>query len=131
MSAPHRRPPRVVGVGIDLAVVSRFGRALERHPELRERLFTRTERTLPSGAPRGIASLAARFAAKEAVTKALGGPPGLRWHDTEIRTGPAGEPILHISGTVREAARLQGIGSWYVSLTHDGDLASAMVVAAR
>lgn len=128
--AVPRRPPRIVGVGIDIAVVSRFTRALERHPALGERLFTSAERLLPSGAPRPPASLVARFAAKEAIAKALGSPGGLRWHDAEIRTGPAGEPVVHVSGTVLRAARERGVRAWHVSLTHDGDMASAMVVAA-
>ncbi|MFI8520758.1 holo-ACP synthase [Streptomyces sp. NPDC085481] len=114
---------------MDVAAIGRFGRALERSPGLAERLFTPAELALPSGARRGTASLAARFAAKEAVAKVLGAPGGLRWHDTEIRTGPRSRPTLHVRGTVAAAAARQGITSWHLSLTHDAGLASAVVIA--
>ncbi|MFC9626925.1 holo-ACP synthase [Streptomyces sp. NPDC056930] len=120
----------MVGVGIDVAAIGRFGQALEGNPGLADRLFTPAERSLPSGAPRGTASLAARFAAKEALAKALGAPGGLRWHDTEVRTGPGGRPVLHVRGTVEAAAARHGITSWHLSLTHDADVASAVVIAA-
>ncbi|MEU6079073.1 holo-ACP synthase [Streptomyces sp. NPDC047108] len=120
----------MVGVGIDVAAITRFGQALERNPGLADRLFTDEERALPSGAPRGTASLAARFAAKEALAKALGAPGGLRWHDSEVRTGPGGRPLLHVRGTVAAAAARHGITSWHLSLTHDADVASAVVIAA-
>uniref|UniRef100_E2EKM0 Holo-[acyl-carrier-protein] synthase n=1 Tax=Streptomyces sp. SANK 61196 TaxID=764784 RepID=E2EKM0_9ACTN len=122
-------PPLIVGIGIDVAGIDRFGRALDRNPGLARRLFTEAELTLPSGAARGTASLAARFAAKEAVAKALGAPGGLRWHDAEIRTVAGGRPTLRVRGTVAAAAARCGIGSWHVSLTHDADVASAVVVA--
>jgi holo-[acyl-carrier protein] synthase len=73
--------------------------------------------------------LAARFAAKEAVAKVLGAPKGLRWHDAEIRTGPGGRPVLRVRGTVAAAAARRGITAWHVSLTHDADVASAVVIA--
>jgi holo-[acyl-carrier protein] synthase len=68
----------VVGVGIDVVDVARFGESLDRTPGLRERLFT------PGEATHRLASLAARFAAKEAVAKALGAPVGMAWHDAEV-----------------------------------------------
>ncbi|MGP3922393.1 MULTISPECIES: holo-ACP synthase [unclassified Streptomyces] len=123
-------PPQVVGVGIDVAAIGRFALALERNPGLADRLFTGAELALPSGARRGTASLAARFAAKEAVAKALGAPGGLRWHDTEVRTAPGGRPMLHVRGTVAAAAAQRGVTSWHLSLTHDADVASAVVIAA-
>ncbi|MGY1434633.1 holo-ACP synthase [Streptomyces reniochalinae] len=119
----------MVGVGIDVAGIARFGLALQRSPGLADRLFTPRERALPSGTPRGTASLAARFAAKEALAKALGAPSGLRWHDAEVRTGPTGRPSLRVTGTVAAAAARHGIGAWHLSLTHDADVASAVVLA--
>ncbi|MEU3208398.1 4'-phosphopantetheinyl transferase superfamily protein, partial [Streptomyces cyaneofuscatus] len=74
----------IIGVGIDVAEIERFGAALERTPQLADRLFVESELTLPSGERRGIASLAARFAAKEALAKALGAPGGLLWSDAEV-----------------------------------------------
>ncbi|WP_418961368.1 holo-ACP synthase [Streptomyces tritici] len=119
----------MAGVGIDVAAITRFGLALERNPGLAERLFTPAELVGPSGARRGTASLAARFAAKEAVAKCLGAPGGLRWHDVEVRTGPGGRPALHVRGSVAAAAARLGIASWHLSLTHDADVASAVVIA--
>jgi holo-[acyl-carrier protein] synthase len=119
----------IVSVGIDVVLVERFGKALERTPLLVERLFTSAERVTPSGNPRSAESLAARFAAKEAVAKALGAPGGLHWHDCEIVTDPDGRPWLTVSGTVAQAAAERGISRWHLSLSHDGGIASAMVVA--
>ncbi|GAA0515168.1 holo-[acyl-carrier-protein] synthase [Paractinoplanes deccanensis] len=119
----------IVAVGIDVVLVERFARALERTPLLGVRLFTEDERMTGSGSPRSAESLAARFAAKEAVAKALGAPAGLRWHDCEIVADPDGRPWLTVSGTVAAAATERGINRWHLSLSHDGGIASAMVVA--
>jgi holo-[acyl-carrier protein] synthase len=121
----------IVAVGMDVVLVSRFVRALDRTPQLAERLFTESERTTSHGSPRPVESLAARFAAKEAVAKALGAPTGLNWHDCEIVTDPAGRPWLTTSGTVAAAAAERGVARWHLSLSHDGGIASAMVVAER
>ncbi|MEU5565677.1 holo-ACP synthase [Micromonospora musae] len=119
----------IVAVGIDVVLVDRFARALERTPLLAERLFTEAERYTRAGSPRLPESLAARFAAKEAVAKALGAPAGLNWHDCEIVPDPGGRPWLSVSGTVAAAAVEHGINRWHLSLSHDGGIASAMVVA--
>ena len=119
----------IVAVGIDVVQVDRFSRALERTPLLSERLFTEAEWLTASGNPRSSESLAARFAAKEAVAKALGAPRGLHWHDCEIVTDPDGRPWLTVSGTVAAAAKERGVNRWHLSLSHDGGIASAMVVA--
>lgn len=113
----------IVGVGIDVVDVERFGQALERTPALRERLFTEEERSLP------LNSLAARFAAKEALAKALGAPVGLQWHDATVRRGADGRPHLSITGTVAARADALGVHAWHVSLSHDAGIASAVVVA--
>ncbi|MEU6078632.1 holo-ACP synthase [Micromonospora sp. NPDC047074] len=119
----------IVAVGIDVVLVDRFGRALERTPLLADRLFTEAERFTRAGNPRSPESLAARFAAKEAVAKALGAPAGLSWHDCEIVPDPHGRPWLTVSGSVAAAAVERGIDRWHLSLSHDGGIASAMVVA--
>ncbi|GAB2815058.1 holo-ACP synthase [Actinocorallia aurea] len=113
----------IVGVGIDVVDVARFGAALERTPKLAERLFTEAERGLP------VRSLAARFAAKEALAKALGAPGGLLWTDAEIRRDASGRPSLHVEGTISAVADPLGITAWHVSLSHDGGIATAMVIA--
>lgn len=113
----------IIGVGIDAVDIARFEESLRRTPALATRLFTDLERELP------MRSLAARFAAKEALAKALGGPGGLGWHDAEVRRGPKGEPLLLVTGTVAAAATERGITRWHLSLSHDGGLAVAVVVA--
>ena len=119
----------IVSVGIDVVLVEKFTRALERTPLLGDRIFTEAELLTTSGNPRSAESLAARFAAKEAVAKALGAPGGLHWHDCEVVTDPDGRPWLTVSGTVAAAAAERGITFWHLSLSHDGGIASAMVVA--
>ena len=113
----------IVGVGIDVVDVARFGATLERTPALRERLFTDGERPLP------LNSLAARFAAKEALAKALGAPSGMHWQDAEVHRAGDGRPHFEVRGTV--AARLEALGilSIHLSLSHDAGIASAVVVA--
>jgi holo-[acyl-carrier protein] synthase len=117
------------GIGVDVVLVERFARAIERTPLLPERLFTAAERLTPAGNPRTVESLAARFAAKEAVAKALGAPGGMLWHDCEVVSDEDGRPWLTVGGTVAEAARGFGIVRWHLSLSHDGGIASAFVLA--
>jgi holo-[acyl-carrier protein] synthase len=119
----------IVGVGIDVAEIERFGRALERTPVLAERLFVEAELWLPTGERRGVASLAARFAAKEALAKALGAPRGMSWTDAEVVVAASGQPSLQVRGTVAEQAERLGVRRWHLSLSHDAGIASAMVVA--
>jgi len=113
----------IIGVGIDVVDIARFEQALTRTPRMAVRLFTEGERSLPAH------SLAARFAAKEALAKALGAPRGLLWTDAEIVTSPAGRPHLKVSGTVATAAAESGVTSWHLSLSHDAGIASAVVIA--
>lgn len=119
----------IVAIGIDVVLVERFVHALTRTPLLAERLFTDGERHTASGNPRPHESLAARFAAKEAVAKALGAPGGLNWHDCEVVTDHDGRPWLTVAGTVAAAAVERGITRWHLSLSHDGGIASATVLA--
>ena len=112
----------IVGVGIDVVDVQRFGASLERTPGLGARLFTELEASRP------LASLAARFAAKEALAKALGAPVGMAWHDAEVVSEESGRPVLEIRGSVRRRADELGVASVHVSLSHDAGIASAVVV---
>lgn len=113
----------IVGIGVDVVEVARLAKALERTPSLRARLFTEREQQVTA-----LESLAARFAAKEAVAKALG-TTELPWTDVEVVSQPGGRPVLHVHGKVAEAAAAQGISTWHLSLSHDGGIATAMVVA--
>jgi holo-[acyl-carrier protein] synthase len=115
----------IVGVGTDLVDVARLGQSLERTPSLRQRLFTAAESGMP------LESLAARFAAKEALAKALGAPPGLSWQDAEVVTDEEGRPRFELSGAVAEQAGALGADTVHLSLSHDGGLALAFVVLER
>jgi len=119
----------IIGVGIDVCPVERFAASLARTPGLRHRLFTAAEQRTPAGADRTGESLAARFAAKEALAKALGAPGDLHWHDAEVVVGERGRPHLQVRGTVARRAAELGVTSWHVSLSHDGGIASAVVIA--
>lgn len=112
-----------------MVLVERFARALLRTPPLGQRLFTDDERVTAAGNPRSAESLAARFAAKEAVAKALGAPTGLNWRDCEVVVDLDGRPWLTVTDTVAQAADAHGVARWHLSLSHDGGIASAMVVA--
>ena len=112
----------ILGVGIDVVDVVRFGETLERTPAMRERLFTPAERARP------LASLAARFAAKEALAKALGAPTGMHWLDAEVVNAPSGDPRLDMRGSVLARANDLGVQHVHVSLSHDAGIASAVVV---
>lgn len=112
----------IIGIGVDVVDIDRFGESLSRTPSLKDRLFTEAERTRP------LASLAARFAAKEAIAKALGAPRGMGWHDAEIVTNDAGAPSFLIRGSVQARADVLGVRTVHVSLSHDAGIASAFVV---
>ncbi len=111
------------GVGIDLLEIDRLERALERHPRLAERVFTEAERDYAAARARPGRHLAARFAAKEAVVKALGlsGGFGLR----EVEVLPGEPPRVSLSGRVAEAAGGERVE---VSLTHSRDFAAAVAI---
>ena len=121
----------IVGVGIDVVPVARFAQALQRTPTMAQRLFTPAEQVAGAGTPRTAESLAARFAAKEALAKALGAPGGMSWLDAEVRVDGNGRPTLAVSGTVAARADALGVTHWHVSLSHDGGIASAVVIAER
>jgi len=112
----------IVGLGIDVVDIERFGASLERTPGLRTRLFTEEEQR------RSLASLAARFAAKEALAKALGAPAGLSWLDSEVVNESTGKPAFELRGSVLARANDLDARTVHVSLSHDAGIASAVVV---
>ena len=113
----------VVGIGVDVVDLARFERALSRTAALRDRLFAESERDLP------LRSLGARFAAKEALMKALGESTGIRWHDMVVTSDERGAPGFRLSGAAMALAEERGITSWHLSMSHDAGVAVAMVVA--
>ena len=120
--------PTSLRTGIDLIEIDRFASAYQRHDQrLLHRLFTPIE-LAENG--ENMASLAARFAAKEAVAKAFGtGIGNISWQDIEIRRGCSGEPILHLHGAAQKMAEEQNISTWSLSLSHTQSHAIAIVVA--
>ena len=110
------------GIGIDVVDIERFKTSLERTPGLREKLFTPSERIKP------VASLAARFAAKEALAKALSTGKALAWHEVEVLNLENGKPVFLFRGAI---ADLIDGADVHLSLSHDAGIASAMVIVER
>ena len=121
----------MIGVGIDAVDVERFRRSLARTPGLAARLFTDAERAHAALRPDPTERLAARFAAKEAVMKALGvGLGSFELRDVEVvRDDDAGTPSLVLRGRAEELARERGVTGWHLSLTHTDATAMAVVIA--
>lgn len=118
----------ILRTGIDLLEISRLREAIDRHGErFLARIFTPAERELCGGNDK---SLAARFAAKEAVAKALGTGLGkVAFTDIEILRGPNGEPYLILHREARAAADAMKLTGWAISLSHTRAYAMASVVA--
>jgi len=124
-------PPAVVGVGIDLVELDRFTGVLERRARFVERVFTAGERDVRGrrGGSR-VRGLAARFAAKEAVMKALGAGIGqIRFADVEITRAAGGAPSVVLHGSAAAHAAAMGVTAWHLSMTHTDRTAAAVAVA--
>jgi holo-[acyl-carrier protein] synthase len=122
----------VVGIGLDLCPVARVQGALERHGErFLQRIYTEAERAYCLNRTHPAESLAARFAAKEATSKALGAPAGIAWHHVEVLPAVRGAsaPGVRLSGVAAEVAADKGVVSVLLSLTHAGGVAAAVAVA--
>lgn len=119
--------PRLA-TGVDLVEIERIRGVIEHHgARFLQRVFTSQELDEVKD---NYASLAARFAAKEAVAKALGTGIGLvAWKEIEILRGPARQPILHLHGAAQHLAREMGLQHWSISLSHSHAHALAFVVA--
>ncbi|WP_172120370.1 holo-ACP synthase [Actinomyces faecalis] len=125
----------IVGVGTDLVDVARFEAGLRDTPALAERVLTDREREACATRP---ASLAVRFAAKEAVLKVLGSalaqrgrqaPSGWSYRDIEVVTAAGAPPRLALHGVVAQVADELAVSHWHLSLSHDGGAAVAVVLA--
>jgi holo-[acyl-carrier protein] synthase len=113
----------IAGIGVDLVDIARFERSIARTPGLLLRLFSPHERLLK---PR---SLAARYAAKEALIKALGGSDGVHWSEIEIASESSGRPIFRLSGSTARVLADRGITAVHLSMSHDAGVATAYVIA--
>ncbi len=112
----------IEGIGIDVVDIARFATSLVRTPGLADRIFSQREKALP------LSSQAARFAAKEALAKALSAGKGLPWLDAEIVNLESGKPVFIFTGAIAE---LVDGATVHLSLSHDAGIASAVVIVER
>jgi len=118
----------MLSVGVDIVEIERIAKALERFGDrFLARIYTQAEVDHCRGR---VAELAARFAAKEAISKALGtGIHGLSWQEMEILPDPLGQPQVYLHGSALERACVLGLTDFAVSLSHSQEYAIAFVVA--
>jgi len=120
----------VIGIGVDLCEVDRMRAALARTPSLRTRVFTDDEQRYCERRPDPSERFAARFAAKEAVLKAMGvGVGACAWREIEVVRSEGGAPSLRLLGGARSLADERGIDRWLLTLTHTHRVAEAVAVA--
>jgi holo-[acyl-carrier protein] synthase len=120
----------MIGIGIDAVEVDRFRAVLARRPTLAHRVFTAGERSHVAQSADPVPRLAARFAAKEAVMKALGvGLGAFPFRDVEVVSAPSGAPSVVLRGEAEALASRLGVAGWRLSLTHTDALAQAVAVA--
>jgi holo-[acyl-carrier protein] synthase len=123
---------RILGHGVDIVEVARIGDMVDEHGDrFLDRCFTAAERGYSQSRKRGSEHLAGRFAAKEAVLKALGTGwrNGIAWTDVEVVPMATGQPDLKLHGAAAEAARRAGITSWSISISHTESHAMASAIA--
>ena len=119
----------MIGIGVDVVEIERFRRSLARTPSMRERLFTAGELAYVAPKVDPVPSLAARFAAREAVMKAMGlGLGAFGFHEAWVEVAETGAPYLRLTGRAWELAVDRGVTRWHLSLSHDGPVAIAMTV---
>jgi len=120
----------MIGIGVDVVEIDRFRRSLARTPSMRDRLFTPAELAYVAPKSDPVPSLAARFAAREAVMKSLGlGLGAFGFQEVWVERATSGSPSLRITGRALELADSAGVTRWHLSLTHSDSVAIAYVVA--
>ncbi|MDE0846319.1 MAG: holo-[acyl-carrier protein] synthase [Candidatus Poriferisodalaceae bacterium] len=120
----------VIGIGLDVVDVERMRTVLSRRAAIKERLFTRSEQHYAEASIDSVQRFAARFAAKEAVMKALGvGLGSVKFRDIEVVKLDSGKPTLELHGQAAVLADLAGIRKWHLSMSHTALVAEAIVVA--
>ena len=118
----------IVGIGVDVVDLARFEQALARTPALKSRLFAAVELSTPDRVL-SLRSLAGRFAAKEALIKALGDSTGIQWHDMQVVSDGHGNPHFELRGAAAGVAEAVGASRLHLSMSHDAGVAIAYVVA--
>lgn len=119
----------ILGLGVDVCEIGRMERALARHPSMRRRVFTDEEIAYCDGKARPAESYAGRFAAREAVIKALGGIRGAKWQDISVSRAPSGAPAIRLTGNAEARARMLGIETVLISFAHERSAAVAFALA--
>jgi holo-[acyl-carrier protein] synthase len=119
----------IIGIGVDLVDVQRVERIIERHPTFVTRVFTPVEIEYCDRQASPAESYAARWAAREACRKALGGIREMRWHDVRVERAATGAPSLVLDGTSRRRAETLGVTEVKVALTHERRMAAAFCIA--
>ena len=120
----------MIGIGTDLVELDRFRATLERTPGIKDRTFTAAEREYADAKSDPIERYAARWAAKEAVMKAMGvGLGGVAMADIEVVKDDAGAPSILLHDTAAAKAAELGITQWKITITHTESLAQAIAVA--
>ena len=112
----------ILGIGVDIVDVARFSSSLERTPKLMDRVFAEKEQQLK------LESLAGRFAAKEALIKALGKSDGLTLNEICVVNDEVGRPWFDLIGKTKETLQTRGVNNLHLSISHDGGIAVAYVV---
>lgn len=122
----------ILGIGTDITEVLRIAKMIERHGELFiNRVYTEHEIEYCAARKAATQHYAGRWAAKEAVLKALGTGwvKGIRWRDIEVRNAPSGAPLVNLQGGAREVAERAGIARIHLSISHCRSHATAYAVA--
>ena len=118
----------IVGLGVDICEIARMERAISRHPTFRDRVFTPEEIAYCDSKARPAESFAGRFAAREAVIKALGGYRGRRWQDISVTRQPSGAPAIALTGNAKRRADALGLSRVLITFTHEKTNAVAIAV---
>jgi holo-[acyl-carrier protein] synthase len=121
----------ILGLGVDICEITRMERALARHPTMRGRVFTPAEVAYCDAKARPAESYAGRFAAREAVIKALGGYRGRGWQEISVARASSGAPTIRLEGNAKRRADAIGATDVLISFAHERTNAVAFAVAVR
>jgi holo-[acyl-carrier protein] synthase len=119
----------ILGIGLDVCSIQRMEEALARHGDrFWKRILTDREQAILADRVDRATALAGRWAAKEAIVKAMAGAPGVGWRHLEVLGGPRQPPVMHVHGPARLLADRMGVATIFLSITHDAGVAAAVVI---